>query len=1411
MSYDLYYSKYGIYKPESFLEPSIIKANTFTFPDNTVLFWFKCSDGIERISTQYPYLTKTSRAKIITIVKYGKNIEGVYQDLNSEEIEEALKLLIKKEKKFTFLEPEKIINQDKDIIILNYGILNYLYKYNPNSLNNLYKFNNTFYRMLEDIKLFPSKQKFILIDIPDKLPTIQELDNLSSGMTVGKIEKIPNYKYFLLIELWKFLTPKFKSSSIFNKFLTKDLENITLCLTYENKVVILNLGYLYSLIEEYKDKSYDVTIEAFKSESVYTSKSVRELFYILIYKILNFTPEDIKSIDYSKKIYNFNNIEKSISKIIKNNNLETKAIIDSIKNDELGDLLDLNDDNDEFDYDSFFKTDDIDINDALIKKNVNETYASIEELKKFRPEEEIKNKMLSEANNLLETGVISKAIYNKYIDALNRQDNLENPYIKSKDDPIQTIGDCLNYSLDDLDIKDTDKMIADEVIIFDKSLNEDTISAMDGKYIREKYRKDIIRSVMGLRNANIVIEDYTIEEDTDITGSLERHTIKALTLSGRRFTIRMMLPVINDDGTYTIYGNTYIIRKQRSELPIIKNSPTSVLLTSYYGKIFVTKADKKEDVGKWFSKTLLKQANTDKQLKNIIPGSTTKPEMNVPNIYGQICRNIKSFNYGDAEFTFNYGFRHELCNMDIRELEKLEQDMTFIGKIGNNLLFLDNTNTVFEYNGKDYKNIGDFFSIINMDITDMPIEFANVTLGFNVALPMVFLLSYYLGLENLLKLLKVKYELYDEGKRVQNNSNIYGVRFKDKTLIIYSDKGVGDIILAGLIPYKKVLKELNFKYLNNRLEFGLVLNTILSNLSSIVHYETKIKILEKLFIDPITISTLRLIKEPENFPGLLIRAAELLTNEKYSHPNDLKNRRIKGYERVAGIVYREIVMALEEYEKKNQFSRTSFEMNEYEILKVISGDSSKVPMDDLNPIAFLKQKEDTTLLGLGGRNKDGLTKPTREVHESEIGFISEATKDSTDVGITAFMSSNPKIDSITGVVKEVKNEELGWGNILSTTAMLSPFGMTDDPKRLNFSSIHSGHVVPMVNMRIPYVITGYEIHIAKKVGNKFATCAEDDGEVISVSKSEIKVKYNKLGEKSYKIYTWTSKEETDACYTHKLVSNLEKGQKFYKDDVLVYDSSFFKPCIFNPRKVLYMQGDVVNVMFNEEPGTYEDSVIISKELHSRLATNVTSVRTIVLNKTDQIFNVVNINDKVNPDTPLMSITSEGILNDGYDAKTLAILSELNKESPKAKYKGVVNKIIVYYNFDKEEASDSIKQIIEYSDSNLLKIYNQTGQIKNNKYSVKNKPLLPGECVIKIYIESETKMGTGDKCILASQLKCTVGEVFNSDMETSSGRKIDAVFGFVSIQARIVNSAILMGTTGGIVQKIEEKAIDIYFK
>jgi len=80
------------------------------------------------------------------------------------------------------------------------------------------------------------------------------------------------------------------------------------------------------------------------------------------------------------------------------------------------------------------------------------------------------------------------------------------------------------------------------------------------------------------------------------------------------------------------------------------------------------------------------------------------------------------------------------------------------------------------------------------------------------------------------------------------------------------------------------------------------------------------------------------------------------------------------------------------------------------------------------------------------RKKESLNAITRGVHIDDIGVISESSKDSGDVGITAYMSANPLINNLRGL-KDEDNKKLKISNILSTSNMLAPFSMQDDPKR----------------------------------------------------------------------------------------------------------------------------------------------------------------------------------------------------------------------------------------------------------------------------------------------------------------------------------------------------------------------------
>jgi hypothetical protein len=59
------------------------------------------------------------------------------------------------------------------------------------------------------------------------------------------------------------------------------------------------------------------------------------------------------------------------------------------------------------------------------------------------------------------------------------------------------------------------------------------------------------------------------------------------------------------------------------------------------------------------------------------------------------------------------------------------------------------------------------------------------------------------------------------------------------------------------------------------------------------------------------------------------------------------------------------------------------------------------------------------------------------------------------------------------------------------------------------------------------------------------------------------------------------------------------------------------------------------------------------------------------------------------------------------------------------------------------------------------------------------------------------------------MKSVIGEVMDYQMTTETGEKIDGVFGRRSIDARVVRSADIIGTTITLLKVIASKAVSIY--
>ena len=344
--------------------------------------------------------------------------------------------------------------------------------------------------------------------------------------------------------------------------------------------------------------------------------------------------------------------------------------------------------------------------------------------------------------------------------------------------------------------------------------------------------------------------------------------------------------------------------------------------------------------------------------------------------------------------------------------------------------------------------------------------------------------------------------------------------------------------------------------------------------------------------------------------------------------------------------------------------------------------------------------------------------------------------------------------------------------------------------------------------------TGYDYVLPNRTTDMFAYTAKQAGKVVSKGKHGIVVEYADGGRKGVNLGRQYGKAE-GSIYPHDIVTPLKEGDAFVKGDIIAYNTGFFEPDILDPKRVIYKGSMLVKTALYESNQTYEDSSSISAALSKKLTSKTTKIRSITVDFKQNLIDTVEIGRSVKPKDILTVIEDEiTSTTTAFSDDALSVLRNLSKQSPKSKYVGTLDRIEVFYHGDKEDMSPSLLTLVQRSDK-LLADMNKaagrpviTGQV-NDDYRVGGVPLGPDKAEIKFYITIETPAGVGDKGIFGNQMKSVFGEVMDYDMVTESGEKIDAVFGYQSINARTVISPSLIGTTNTLLKVIANQAIKIY--
>lgn len=1044
---------------------------------------------------------------------------------------------------------------------------------------------------------------------------------------------------------------------------------------------------------------------------------------------------------------------------------------------------------------------DIDLDIAELDKAFSKEEVTLELAQPKAPEETLLGTIEKRATNNL----ISASDYRKLKEAIEKHAKSPSPY-----NPKKSREEAKIITREDVEItpEKTD-LVATEAVV-DRSMGKATLNQFDRQYVRKVLKKDLLKTVDSLQNAGVVIKKHEVDYVSSVLGTHENHTLEFKPIDGMSSVVHFTLPKIEEDGTFMASGVKYRLRTQRTDLPIRKIAPQVVSLSTYYGKTFIQTSPKIVNSSlAW----LIRQVNLsvfeeEAFIRDVVPNDVYDNEFKSPYIYGAMSKEFSSLTAGDIYLDFDKNARSKYAGENLERIER--NGRVVCGTTNKGGYVLVNTKNIFYsvVNGQE-KELGDIYEVLGLDTSKTPQDVAEMRV-FSKYIPVGIILGYYLGFSKLLALLgEDGYRVINTGQRKNLENHEFAVAFSDKTYIFKNKNRTSALILAGFNVYEKQLRN----YTRTEMETKDVYFNLITSKGLSAIYTKEMDLMENAFIDPISKEVLEEMGEPTTFKALIMRAVEMLSSYDYPVSQDRKAMRDRGYERLSGIVYKEMISSIREYRNKNILGKSRINISPYQIWNSLMSDNALKIVEDINPIQNLKEQEVITFSGIGGRDKDTMNKQSRAFHKSDIGVLSESTVDSSAVGTIAYLSADPNLSTVRGLMKEEK--EVTPTSMLSTSVLISPAAMNDKSKRMMLISTQHSHTIASASYRQPYVKTGYEYIVGKRTGKLFSTAAEEDGKVVSLTDKGMVVQYKSGAQVGMELGRQYGRAE-GTTYPHDLTTTLKEGQSFKRGDILSYNTKFFEPDFINPKNVIMKLNSSHTVAFMELNQTHEDSCAISSSLGEAFQTEVTDVRSFVVNFTQNVSEVVKVGTVVEPNTHLLIIEDEISSNySQFSEDSLAALKRLSNVSPRASVSGVVEKVEVFYNGDTKDMTASLKRLTDKSNNDMATACKASGKPVvtgrvNTDYRVNGNPLEIDRAEIRIYVSVKNSTGVGDKVVFGHQMKSTVSEVLRGEIVTENGEKVDAIFSYGSAARRGVLSPAILGTTTTLLDAISKQAAKIYF-
>lgn len=537
--------------------------------------------------------------------------------------------------------------------------------------------------------------------------------------------------------------------------------------------------------------------------------------------------------------------------------------------------------------------------------------------------------------------------------------------------------------------------------IANKEILNSTLKNFDDSYMKKKFNKDIVKVLKSFNeddDIGVYIKDIKLNSnDTDMNKqSLLEVDFKDDTNVVHKFKINV--PEIKDGKFLYINGNKKIIMKQIVFLPVVKLEPDRVQITTNYNKHFVTRfgqkfSEKLDYLKKLFTKYNLmnykKQGSTfsfkyGNSLKNNGKFTTTSE-------YNDISSYLYSLNVENYVFIFdqlylNDTFNSVKPNYDEKLSLKSKYDKKNYFIVGylkdKSKLILSNITDklIYFFDGKNYEPLNVTLSSLLISLiynntnekvksltsskvkTNTKLTYSRIEIN-NKKVPLVILLSYELGLLNLLDRYNIEYDFDTKSRSIDLQDDIGKIKFKDGYLYFDSSKIRNTILLSGLLEMD--CEEINFADMNEQEPYLDYFQAAFNSRNAAKGFHNTMTLL----IDPITKEVLEELNMPTNVYDVLLYANTLLEDISFTEPSDVNNFRIRGAEQIPAMLYKIYADAFKHYkDSKHAKNPIKITVDPDILTKKLMELKTIENYSSLNPSLELEKAGSASMRGLAGIN-----------------------------------------------------------------------------------------------------------------------------------------------------------------------------------------------------------------------------------------------------------------------------------------------------------------------------------------------------------------------------------------------------------------------------------------------------------